>query len=212
MTMTSRPARPAPGNGGNRKRVATVFGAAFAVAALVCTAGVMTLNSVRAASDASEANDIRISARTAEFDSMVKDEAGFKSFIANPVFEGQEWAAIVDAQKAKDLADFQPVIDQMRADVDDSTIPPFTSIEMKSVDEAAESWLAPMETKTPLTAVSLKAPLKAAFDEGRQMCASGDPAAALEAWKGAEGSTGFDQVWTANAKPVIAAAADSICG
>lgn len=211
MTMTSRPARPAPGKGGNRRRVATVFGAAFVAAGLVCTAGVMTLNSVRAASDASEANDIRISARTAEFDAMVKDEDGFKTFISSPVFEGPEWAAIVDAQKAKDQADFQPVIDQMRADVKDSTIPPFTSIEMKAVDEAAESWLAPMETKTPLTAASLKAPLKTAFDEGRQACASGDAAAFLESWKGA-GSTGFDQVWAANAKPVIAAAADSICG
>lgn len=199
---------------GSRGRVFAVGGVVFVIAAAVITAGLMLWNSFSAASAASDTNKERAAATEAEFELRIKEDPGFDTFIADPVFNGPEWAAIVDAQAAKDSASFAPVIDGLRADVEGNTFPPFTAIEMKPVDEAAEAWLAPMEKAAPLTAVSLKTPLKEAFAEGINACSFDSVDAYMATWAGnlpADGDT-FTEVWKTNAPVIIKAAASHICG
>lgn len=199
---------------GNRGRVFAVGGVVFIIAAALITAGLMLWNSFSAASAASDTNKERTAATEAEFELRIKDDPGFKTFISDPVFNGPEWAAIVDAQAAKDSASFAPVIEGLRADVEANTFPPFTAIEMKPVDEAAEAWLAPMEKSAPLTAASLKTPLKEAFAEGINACSSESVDVYMATWADQlpDDGAAFTEVWKANAPVIIKAAANHICG
>lgn len=197
-----------------RGRIIAIFAVVFVAVGVVLTAGLLLWNSLSSASAASDTNKERAAATEAEFEQRLKEDKGFEAFIADPVFNGPEWGAIVDAQAAKDSASFAPVIEELRSDVEESTFPPFTAIEMKPVDEAAEAWLAPMEKQAPLTAASLKTPLKEAFAEGINACSTDSAEAYMASWTDQVPDDGaaFTEVWKTNAPVIIKAAANHICG
>ena len=153
--------------------------------------------------------------RTEAFDRW-SESGPFKAFTADPVWESTEWAAIVDAEDARNTAVWDGRLAEMRERAKDKLHPADKLLER--ADSLYELATEPMEKQLPLTKRSMREPLIQILRESAEACRSGDVEAWLADWDAelpaypAAPDADYVDVWTTNAPVIIRAGAEHYCG
>ncbi|MGK3708691.1 hypothetical protein [Arthrobacter sp. IK3] len=137
----------------------------------------------------------------------------FAGFIADPVWESDEWASIVAAEESQNTA----VWDERFAEGESRAKAHWVPTNLISPDKHYPAAIEPMETQLPLTERSMRPPLLAILKDGAEACRSGNVETWLTGWDGPASAAsvtddpGYTAVWVENAPAIIRVAANHYC-
>lgn len=187
----------------------------FAVMAAVCMAAVSLIAAqeagLKAVGVGSQVQDQRRE-RVEAYERWAPSEA-FEGFLSDPVWLSDEWAAIVDAEEEQNTAVWTEIIEEGKARAEAYWAPTFLTNPEARYPDVTE----PMETRLPLTTLSMRPPLLTILKDGTAACRSGDVEAWLADWDGESSASivtdnpGYTAVWIENAPAIIRVAAHHYC-